>query len=55
MTGNDREGDLYCVCGAQFRCLSQAANFEARSPFVSVVLTCSKASADCFILMFNWQ
>ncbi len=55
MTGNDREGDLYCEGGAQFRCLSQAKNFEARSPFVSVALTCSKASTNCFILTFYWQ
>ncbi len=55
MTGNDREGDLYCEGGAQFRCLSQAKNFEASSPFVSVALTCSKASTNCFILTFYWQ
>lgn len=55
MTENDREGDLYRVCGVQFRCLSQAENFEARSPFVSVALMCSKATTDCFILMFIWQ
>jgi len=55
MTGNAREGDLYCVCGVQFRYLSQAENLEARSPFVSAALTCSKAATDCFILMFIWQ
>lgn len=55
MTGNDRAGDLYCVRGVQFRYLSQAENLEAGSPFVSVALTCSKATSDCFILMFIWQ